>query len=208
VGDAVSWTPHAPTRGVLKGQYFATQQQYQNALARTKGFRSYADMREAPASTRSGALKPRAVQSRRMALRVLQQMRHFSLSLAGAARNVGIAPSTVKRYASSGLQRERRQYRPTSYDRMSRTMVVLTAQGTISLTIRDSRTASKIGSYWVAVERYLQTGNTDRLMQFRGKFFRVDKQAYPFITDTTVLDQLGGAGVLRFDDIYDNSPAT
>src|SRR5262249_36556702 len=103
--------------------------------------------------------------------------------------------------------REGRRVVAKPSDRFVRVMRVLTEGGVISLPIKDSRTASQISKYWNAVEHYLSTGDSGPLNRFRGKFFRVNKLAYPFITDIAVIDLLGSAGELQFDDIYDDSPA-
>ncbi len=203
----MSWKPHTVTRGPLKGQYFATQQGYHNALARTKGFRSYAAWRAAPVRKPIGKLSASEYESRKFALRAVSLMRTKNLSLTEASRQVGIDPATVKRYAGRGLDREGRRYTPKPFDRLSRTLRVLTPEGQISLPIADSRTASQIGRYWNAVEHYLATGDTSQLERFRGKFFRVNKQAYPFIVDTDLLDDLAAAGELHFDDLYDDGIA-
>lgn len=203
----MSWTPHTLSRGALKGQTFATQQEYQNALAKTKGFRSYAQMRAAPVTKSFGKLRPSEYESRKFALRSVSLMRTRNLSLAEASRQVGVDPATVKRYAGSALDKEGRRIKAKPNDRLSRTMWVLTNEGRVSLPIKDSRTASLISRYWNAVDHYLSTGDDRQLKPFRGKFFRVNKQAYPFITDRAILDELGSAGELHFEDIYDNSPA-
>jgi hypothetical protein len=203
----MSWKPHTLTRGPLKGQYFATQQAYQNALARAKGFRSYAAWRAAPVRTPPGKLSASEYESRKFALRAVSLMRTKNLSLTAASRQVGIDPATTKRYAGRALEREGRAYRPTPYDKLTRQLRVLTPEGQISLPIGDSRTASQISRYWNAVEHYLATGDTSQLEKFRGKFFRVQKRAYPFIVDTHLLDELAAAGELHFEDLYDDGVA-
>ena len=72
----------------------------------------------------------------------------------------------------------------------------------ITIDLTDSRTASRIGSYWNAVRTYVETGNAQQLRQFRGKTIRVQKRAYFFVSDTHVLDRLVRRGELSFETIY------
>jgi hypothetical protein len=59
-----------------------------------------------------------------------------------------------------------------------------------------------VAHYWNAVRTYLRTGDQRALRPFRGKALRVDKIAYPFITDPRTLERLYQAGEVAFEDIY------
>jgi hypothetical protein len=86
--------PKTMSRGKYAGTAFETQQEYQNAIARAKGFTSYAQMRAAPLSGKQLAkLSPKRNESYRAALRVVRRMREKSLTFTQAARAEGVDPS-------------------------------------------------------------------------------------------------------------------
>jgi hypothetical protein len=72
----------------------------------------------------------------------------------------------------------------------------------VTIDVTDSRTTSRISSYWNAVGRYIATGDDQALKQFRGKSIRVQKVTYHFVTDTGVLDELARRGQIHFETIY------
>jgi hypothetical protein len=197
--------PYTPRSGVVAGQTFASERQYRNALARAKGFRSWSEQQRQTRPRSSGArLRPAEQEAQRRAFDALAQMRADSLSLSAAARAAGTTVNTIKRHTGSALkQTPSGRYRPTPYDRLGRPLLVPMADGPIWLTVRDSRSASKLGAYWAAVRHYLNTGDTRQLRRFRGRGITINKRFYPFITDTDLLDPLADAGELAFDDLYD-----
>ena len=131
-------------------------------------------------------------------------MRREGLSLGRAAREAGTTAAAVKRHAGPALAKTAGgRYRATATDRLTRPMLVPTPAGPVALDVRDSRSASRLGAYWAAVRRYLDTGDTSGLRTFRGKGIRLNKRFHPFVTDTDQLDPLADAGELAFDDLYD-----
>lgn len=204
--------PYTPTSGKLAGVTFTSERQYRNALARTKGYRSWGAQQQAAKRTRSGAdvarLRPDEQQARRRALDAVAIMRKESLSLGQAARAAGTTTAAIKRHAGPALERDNRgRYGAKASDHLVRPMLVLTPDGLITLDVRDSRTASKIAAHHNAVKHYLDTGDDRALRAFRGRRggVTVGKRFYPFITDTSVLDRLADAGELAFDDLYDTT---
>jgi hypothetical protein len=87
---------------------------------------------------------------------------------------------------------------------MKRPLRVLTPYGAITLDIRNSRSASLLGRYWNAVDQAL-LGRPAMLREFRGKVIRVDKVAYPYVTDLHTLRRLAQAGEVQFEDLYDST---
>jgi hypothetical protein len=81
-------------------------------------------------------------------------------------------------------------------------MRFLTDEGLVALPIRSSASASRIGEYWNAVDRYLRTGQTEDLEPFAKKLVRVRGVPHKFVTDPMLLDRLANAGEVRFDDLY------
>src|SRR5437016_2016535 len=99
-------------------------------------------------------------QTRERALATLALMRRESLSLKTAADTVGIDPRTVLRYVGSALQLEPGgDYHPTPHDRIPRTLHFITPRGPVAVTVRDSRTASRIAEYMNAVRTCIHTGD-------------------------------------------------
>jgi hypothetical protein len=144
-----------------------------------------------------------AEHARQRALDAVNRMRREGLSLTAAARRALTTPETVRHYAPRALKRTPAgRYAATAYDRYARSLNVLTAQGKIAVTVTDSRTASRIAEYWVAVDRFLKTGETDRLRPFRRQSFRAGKVGYPFLTHPQTLIRLGNAGEVAFEELY------
>jgi hypothetical protein len=94
------------------------------------------------------------------------------------------------------------RYEAKASDRLARSLRFLTPEGQIAITVRSSRTASRIGEYWAAVDHYLRTGNTARLNEFANKSVRVGKDIFPFITEPRLLNRIASAGEVGFEDIY------
>ena len=133
---------------------------------------------------------------------VLRLMRAEGRSLSKAACTAGTTLTTVRRYAGKVVHREGRRYVAAPSDRLPRLVKFPTARGPIALPLRSARQASRVATYWNAVRLYLRTGDQRQLRAFRGKALRVDKLAYPFITDPRTLERLYLAGEVAFEDIY------
>jgi hypothetical protein len=81
--------------------------------------------------------------------------------------------------------------------------VVPTHEGVGEIVTRDSRQASQLATYWIAVQKYLQTGDTSALSKFEGtNITDADGAQVPLLTDLEELDRLGSAGVLSFESLY------
>jgi hypothetical protein len=200
--------PYTPRSGQFAGITFASERQYRNALARTRGFTSWSEQQRQTRKVRSGAevakLRPSEREARSRALEALSRMRSEGLSLRAAAKASGTTANAVRRHAGSALERTNNgRYRAKESDRLVRGLRFPTESGVVTLNVKDSRTSSRLADYWHAVRTYLRTGNTIGLRKFRNKHIRVDKRAYRFITDPDLLDRLFDAGELSFDDIYD-----
>jgi hypothetical protein len=140
----------------------------------------------------------------RTSLEVLRQMRHGK-SLYQASREHHIAPDTVRRYIGSALVRQPDgRYRPTSNDRLYRKLRFLDEQGRVDVEVASAREASKLASYWAAVDHYARTGDTRALRRFERMRLRLrDKSVRRFVTDPAILDRLALAGELSFEDLYE-----
>lgn len=75
--------------------------------------------------------------------------------------------------------------------------------GVRGVVIRGSREASRLGKYWAAVQKYLQTGDDSPLLRFEGRTFTdASGNRHLFPTDLKQLDRQASAGVLSFESMY------
>jgi hypothetical protein len=134
------------------------------------------------------------------ALHVVARMRRTGQTLTAASRDEHIDPRTLRKYLGAELRgpRLKRKVRPTKADRRRRDMLVPTTLGTSPVVIRGSKQASQLGRYMAAVGKYLRTGDSDSLDEFRGKSIG----GHVLITDPETLGSLAQAGALQLDQIY------
>src|SRR5262249_23710887 len=95
------------------------------------------------------------------------------------------------------------RYVATKTDHLLRVLPILMHKGKQEVATRDSRQASLIGSYWSAVQRYLQTGDDSALLKFK-KIRIVDASGkrHRLLTDLAELSRQASAGVLSFESLY------
>ena len=139
----------------------------------------------------------RQADTRERALATLALMRREGMSLTEAARIQGISRRTVLENAQSALRRGRGgDYWARPYDHIRRTLNFLTPRGTTAVTVYDSRTATDIAEYMNGVRKYVRTGDTSGLRQFKNKSFVAGGRVRRFVTDPETLDELADAGSL------------
>ncbi len=146
--------------------------------------------------------RPESQLARERALDGLSRMRTQGRSLAQAARDAQTTPRTMRKYLGDVLVQQGARYHAQPFDRLPRRLHFLTARGIIELSVRNSKTASRIAQYWAAVDQFGKTGDTAQLRPFRGKSVRAEKLAHPFITDPKTLSRLIHAGETAFEDLY------
>jgi hypothetical protein len=134
-------------------------------------------------------------------------MRSGHVSLQKAAQEFRVDPRQVIKLGRSALRRQKNgRYAARRTDRLLRVLSILTVEGRHEIAVRDSRQASLLGSYWDAVQRYLQTGADSALKEFQGKKIRdASRKRHLFLTDLNELNRLGSAGVLSFESLYGRS---
>jgi hypothetical protein len=137
------------------------------------------------------------------ALEVVRRTRHGE-SFSKASKAVGISPDTVLRYTGSAFERDTRgRWKAKATDRLYRSMRFLTDRGLTTVEPANSAEASKLATYWHAVDRYLKTGDDRLLRRFERMRLRTrDKTSHPFVTDRAQLERLGYAGEISFEDLY------
>lgn len=135
---------------------------------------------------------------------VVSKMRADRVSLREASREFGLDPRVVARLGKSALRKRKNgKYFAKRSDKLLRILAVPTVDGVREVALRDSRQATQLGKYWVAVAKYLQTGDDKGLKKFRRKRITDSSgKKIPLIVDTAALDQLGSAGVLSFESLY------
>ena len=87
----------------------------------------------------------------------------------------------------------------------ARRMKFPTEDGYVSLPILSRTEASRVATYWSAIEHYLRTGDERRLRPFRNSTLRVGRESYEYITDLDVIERLAHAGEFTFEDLYDST---
>jgi hypothetical protein len=131
-------------------------------------------------------------------------MRTDGMSLRQAARASAIAPTMVIRLAKSALRKNASgRYAATKRDRLLRVLNVPSARGLHEIVTRDSRTASQLGAFNAAVQKYITTGDAHALKPFRKlRLFDARGRRIPLPTNLNKLNELGHAGQLSFESMY------
>ena len=126
-------------------------------------------------------------------------------TFAGACRELDRDPRTVQRLAKRALRKLRNgRWAVKGTERLLRVLQKLTPEGRQQIGIRDSRQASMLGDYWHAIDLYRDTGDSSKVLTFRGKYvIDADGERFPFLTDLAEIDRLGSAGVLSFESLYE-----
>lgn len=128
------------------------------------------------------------------------------VSLRKAAKEFGIAPSTVLELGGPALRKKNGRYVATKTDRLLRVVSILKAKGRMEIATRDSGQASLIGSYWAAVQRYLQAGDDSGLLKFKKTtVLDASGKRHRLLADLNELVRQASAGVLSFESIYGGS---
>ncbi len=111
----------------------------------------------------------REQEARTRALRALSAMRQGT-SISKAARENGVTPRTVKRYAGSALVQDRPggRIRATKNDKLVRYLQIPGPDGPRDITIPGSKTASEFANYKAAINRLLR-GDRNAMARWRGK---------------------------------------
>lgn len=144
-------------------------------------------------------LGPAQLDARERALDALARSRRDGISLTRSARLTRTTPRTVLRYAGAGYERAGRTWQPRDFDRLPRSMRVLTDRGPVDVTTRDSRTATHLAEHANAVQRYLDTGDERALRALRRKDLQIGGQRFSLPTDPVILGRLADGGELHYE---------
>lgn len=102
------------------------------------------------------------------AIEVLRKMRKGQ-TLTSASKDVGISPTTVKRYVGSALEKTKRRIVPRKEDRLLRKTDIYKNGRRLSIQVRGNKKASQILAYRDSVERRIDNGKKDALAPFEGR---------------------------------------
>ncbi len=137
-------------------------------------------------------------------IEAISKMLNSKVSLTQAAREARVSPRTVTKWGKSALRKNKSgKYVVKKNDNLLRVLSIPTSEGTQPIAVRGSKQASLLGEYWNAVHRYLQTGDTSRLKEFRGQKIKdANGVDVALLVDPAALNRLGSAGVLSFESLY------
>ena len=140
------------------------------------------------------ALPGRNNAARERSLKALWAMRRGA-TLSKAAKDNGVTPRTIKRYAGSALVQDRPGGRiwATKSDRLVRYLQIPGPNGPRDVSARGSKVASEFAKYKAAVNRLL-AGDRDALKEWHGKKIA----GIPLITDTKTLVEQAHQEVLPY----------
>jgi hypothetical protein len=133
-----------------------------------------------------------------------EKRRNPKLSLSASAKRMGTTVKTIRSYAGPALEIRSGRIDVKAVDRIARTLQILTASGLESVTVRNSRDATRVSRHHHAVRHALLTFGTDTqaLERFAGKTLRAGGKTYSFVTDYKTLVRIARAGEVYFLDIY------
>lgn len=135
---------------------------------------------------------------------IVSEARRTGISPRKVSKRLGISYKTVQRLVGPALRKPRSgRYVARSTDKLLRVLIIPTREGLQEIATRDSRQASLVAHYWIALKRYFTSGNESALREFeRKKITNVNGKRVPLLTDLSELDRLASAGVLSFETIY------
>ena len=127
-------------------------------------------------------------------LSTLSAMRRGA-TLSRAARENGVTPRTVRRYAGTALVQDRPggRIRATKADSLIRYLVIPGPDGPREISVRGSKTAIEFAKYKAAVNRFLR-GDPDAMADWHGKKIA----GIELITVGNTLKRLADKGLLPY----------
>lgn len=131
-----------------------------------------------------GNLTPRQKLLRERSLEVLSLSRKSNKSLSKISKEKQIPIVTVLNH-TNGFKKINGRWNAKKFDRISRIMKINESGKEVSIDIRDSRTASKIGRYHQTIGILLETGESNRLKQFENIFIK-DSNGKIHIFETSI----------------------
>jgi hypothetical protein len=122
-----------------------------------------------------------------------------------AAKSVGISVEKLRRYIKENTTAKLKGKKWIIIDRRP-VSLIMASNGKLIWVNVGRKSASKIGFYWNAVNKFLQTNDISFLAPYRGAgIYDINKKKFhPFETGPNNLRKLDSIGELSFVDIYRN----
>jgi hypothetical protein len=134
------------------------------------------------------------------------RMRSDNVSLAEAARDLGVSPDEVVRLARPAFRKlATGQYAARPTDQIFRMLHILSPdqQGLIEFPTTDSREASVVGRFWNGIRFYVRTGDSSELESLERRTVKnANGKRLRLLTDLDEIETRAHAGELRFESIY------
>jgi hypothetical protein len=122
-----------------------------------------------------------------------------------AAKLGGVSVERLRRYLEENTRAKRKGRKWIIVDRRPVIMVVASEGDLRWITVRK-RAASKIGHYWNAVNKFLDTNKRSYLAPFKdGGVYDADRKFHPWETRPNILRRLDSVGELSLVDLYRNT---
>lgn len=113
------------------------------------------------------SLPPRQIIAYENSLEVIRQMRRGK-TITSATKNVGTTIPTVKKYASSALQKKSNRITVKKNDNLLRKMRMYENGKEVWVQVKGIRQAKLIGQYHSSIEKRMEQGQEDALDAFKG----------------------------------------
>jgi hypothetical protein len=149
-------------------------------------------------------LNPRQKVEYKHSLDILRVMRRKNLSLTQAAQQVKLSPRKALKYIGKALKKIRGRYHAKQYDTIYRKMHIFEQGKRTTITVTNSKDATRIGQYHSAVGRLVYNQDTNALDEFKDDaLIDIDGNKRTFETDPdTVLLILSRIEQYEFFHIY------
>ena len=135
-------------------------------------------------------LLPAQKVNRITALEVLRKMRN-GYSLTASAREVGMSVYSSRKFLGRNVLKKGGRWRPTKTDSIQRSMRIYEDGEIRTITITNSRDAEFIGKYYIAVRKYLETGDVSYLKPFkRRKIYDINGVGHKLETDPNKIREI------------------
>lgn len=218
---------YTPSRGAYAGRTFTSRRQYENQVARDRGFsnKSQRNVQKRAIPIDFPSLEVFKKSREGKAAEAFRTLRKDGGSLSSAARSAGTTPENVKRFYGDALERDGGKYRALKDDTAIIPMHVSTVDGDRIAYVRGSFDRSLIGAHTAAIGRIavfasLKNSKSARTTQavrdavnlelapFRGvTIASADGNSYELLSDFDDLKRLLRAGRLHNDSPYDDKAA-
>ena len=216
---------YTPSRGAYAGRTFNSRRQYENQVARDRGFsnKSQRNVKQKLIALDFPSIEAFKKSKEGKAADALRILRADGGSLSSAARSAGTTPENIKRFYGESLELEGRKNRALKDDTAIIPMHVATVDGDRIAYVRGSVDRSLIGKHNAAIGRVASFANLKNskrasriardygnaeLDPYRGVTIEsADGNTYELLSDFDQLKRLLRGGRIHNDSPYDDKAA-